>query len=72
MHQQVKKNCPRCGSTFECNADDITNCKCYGIDLNMDELQIITKQFADCICLNCLNEIRVEIKTRNLIQDNKI
>jgi hypothetical protein len=72
MHQQGNKHCQRCGRLFECKADDITQCQCYGIHLNADELQIISEQFGDCICLNCLNEIRVDSKTRNVDWDNNI
>ena len=59
------KNCQRCGSSFECKVDDITNCQCYGIDLSVDELNFVSKQFVDCVCLKCLIEIRAEFQNQH-------
>lgn len=54
MTKQEEKICPHCGTTFQCNPGDITQCHCFGIILNNEEQQHICKQFGDCLCFNCV------------------
>ncbi|MEP7143169.1 MAG: cysteine-rich CWC family protein [Ferruginibacter sp.] len=61
MHED--KYCPRCGIAFECKMGNITQCQCYDIALNNEELQYITKQFTDCLCFNCIKSLRTEFNT---------
>ena len=58
MCKHEPKNCPRCGEGFECKVGDVTNCQCYGIELSVEEEAFITKQFADCLCRNCLLQLK--------------
>lgn len=58
MCKHEQKNCPRCGEGFECKVGDVTNCQCYGIELSVEEEAFITKQFADCLCRNCLLQLK--------------
>ena len=58
MCKHEHKNCPRCGEGFECKVGDVTNCQCYGIELSVEEEAFITKQFADCLCRNCLQQLK--------------
>ncbi|MEJ8841185.1 cysteine-rich CWC family protein [Lacibacter sp. H375] len=58
MCKHEQKNCPRCGADFECKVGDVTNCQCYGIELSVEEEAFITKQFADCLCRNCLLQLK--------------
>jgi hypothetical protein len=57
MCKHEQKNWPRCGEGFECKVGDVTNCQCYGIELRVEEA-FITKQFADCLCRNCLLQLK--------------
>ena len=52
------KICPRCNSNFECKVGDITKCQCYTIKLNDAERDFLSRNYADCLCADCIKEIR--------------
>ena len=56
MHEQ--KICPRCSNVFECKAGSITECQCYTIVLNNEERIFIEDRYKDCLCKNCLLELK--------------
>ena len=56
MKVEVKK-CPKCGSSFECNQENILKCACMKVPLNNLARQTLAEQYNDCLCLNCLKEI---------------
>ena len=57
MSKHEIKTCARCGATFECKAGDITNCQCYGVKLSAEAEGFISKQYDDCLCRNCLQQL---------------
>ncbi len=57
-HTQLSKSCSRCQREFVCNPDDILNCDCHKIHLSLEETQFVASQFNDCICNNCLLELK--------------
>lgn len=63
MCRHEDKYCPRCGIAFECKVGNITQCQCYGISVNIEEQQYISKQFSDCICFSCIKTLRAEFNT---------
>lgn len=52
------KHCARCKQSFECNPMMIEDCQCSRIQLNETERAFIAKQFEDCLCLDCLTELK--------------
>jgi len=56
MHEM--KICPRCSKTFECKVGSITECQCYSIQLSNEERMFIEECFDDCLCDNCLAELK--------------
>jgi hypothetical protein len=60
MNKHEIKNCPRCQASFECKPGDITHCQCFGIRLPADLQDEIAHKFADCLCRNCLLELKRE------------
>jgi hypothetical protein len=56
MHEE--KTCPRCEGLFECKLGSITECQCYGISLNNEERAFIEGRYDDCLCKNCLLELK--------------
>ncbi|PZR37624.1 MAG: hypothetical protein DI538_12075 [Azospira oryzae] len=60
-HPQYKhepKACPRCQAVFECKVGNVGNCQCQAVQLS-DELQKrIQNEFEDCLCADCLKELR--------------
>jgi hypothetical protein len=56
FHEQ--KNCPRCQKVFECKAGDVANCQCAGISLTLEERAFIEDRYSDCLCINCLSEMK--------------
>lgn len=50
------KNCPCCGSRFECKAGSITQCHCFDVQLTGDERALLEREYKDCLCNGCLRE----------------
>jgi len=65
MHEE--KTCPGCSLVFECKAGSITECQCYSIQLNNEERIFIEECYDDCLCKNCL----LELKNRYLVFKEK-
>lgn len=58
--------CPRCSSSFLCNASDIENCQCWGVKLGLAEFDYLKQQGfsvneVGCFCRDCLLEIKTKI-----------
>lgn len=66
MCRHEDKHCQRCGLVFECKVGNITQCQCYGIVLTEAEQQYISKQFTDCLCFNCIKDMRLQFNTEKL------
>ena len=56
----MKKKCPRCKSSFECNDTNIEKCQCRSINLSDQAYQFISVNYTDCLCLACLQQIKKE------------
>ena len=52
------KVCPRCNKQFECRVGDIANCQCSSITLTIEERAFIEDRYQDCLCGNCLKELK--------------
>jgi len=62
MPQHEEKICPRCQAQFECKVGSINLCQCQTVSLNTAETDYIQNQFEDCLCANCLFELKKEYK----------
>ncbi len=62
IHEQ--KICPRCNQTFECRIGDIMHCQCNVIVLSGDEKNFVEEHYNDCLCINCLKEVKSEYKDK--------
>lgn len=58
MSRHEDKYCPRCNQVFECRLGNILTCQCFGISFTEEEKEYIGKQFNDCLCRNCLEEMK--------------
>jgi ribosomal protein L34E len=58
MCKHENKTCPGCNSLFECKLGDIAKCQCYEIKLNDEERDYIARRYADCLCADCMQELR--------------
>lgn len=56
----MKKTCPRCGTPFTCQADQIEHCDCAGVALDDETRQQIELRFEGCLCLRCLRTLKAE------------
>ncbi len=54
------KACPRCRIVFECKVGNVEQCHCSKIKLNEYTQKYIQKTFEDCLCADCLREVRTE------------
>lgn len=52
------KDCPRCDQSFHCKMGDITHCDCTRINLTLEEQAFIETRYNDCLCLNCLKDLK--------------
>ena len=60
----LKKTCPACQTTFECHVDNIFQCQCYDVPLNAYQKEQIERQYNDCLCASCLNNINKQPLTK--------
>ncbi len=58
MCPHENKNCPRCNQVFECRAGNVLQCMCYGISFTAEEIAFMEKAYADCLCMDCLQELK--------------
>ncbi|MBC7417442.1 MAG: cysteine-rich CWC family protein [Pedobacter sp.] len=57
-HEAVK--CERCNIPFECKVGTINLCQCQAVALNIEQRNYIRYRYDDCLCANCLKELRKE------------
>ncbi|MCK4705624.1 MAG: cysteine-rich CWC family protein [Gammaproteobacteria bacterium] len=62
MSNEIEKTCSRCQIVFECKSDDIINCQCALVALDQNQRDKILEQYDDCLCANCLEQLRVKYK----------
>ena len=58
------KNCPRCDSEFECKSGSILLCQCQTVVLSSVQMEFISAEHDDCLCLSCLQILRSEFNNR--------
>jgi hypothetical protein len=63
MSTDKTKFCPRCKQAFECKAGNITQCQCYGVELTAELGGFIERQFNDCLCKDCLLQLKKEFES---------
>ena len=56
------KYCPRCTAPFECKVGNILFCQCDGIIFSESEKAFIGDRYQDCLCRQCLIEMKKEVK----------
>ncbi len=61
MCKHETKTCPRCNSGFECKPGNITQCQCYGMELNDEQRAYIEQRYNDCLCRECLQYLKQEL-----------
>lgn len=61
----MEKSCQRCGALFQCRADDIKSCACYGIVLSPEQSKSIAETYNDCLCPDCLG-LLTKTQTMNI------
>jgi hypothetical protein len=66
MSNHEQKQCERCNLFFECTPLNISACQCSDIQLNNIERAYIKQRYADCLCLNCLNQLKQEYYTQQI------
>jgi hypothetical protein len=54
----MKKICPRCNSSFECQNNNILECDCITVTLSAEDYQYVSNNYTDCLCIKCLNQIK--------------
>ncbi len=60
-------DCPRCHQAFVCNAANIEQCQCWGVNLAAADLGYLAKlgfsaKESGCLCRKCLLEIQNTVK----------
>ena len=58
MPQHESKSCPRCNNPFECKVGNIGLCQCSSIILTIEERSFIESKYQDCLCGNCLKDMK--------------
>lgn len=58
-----KKECPRCHQPFPCQAQQIKNCACFGLELSPQTTEFLKNSFyKDCLCKKCLTDLDFLLK----------
>src|SRR6187200_530223 len=55
------KICPRCSQEFMCKAGNIASCQCSSILLSAEETALIEAHYGNCLCINCLIDLKKDI-----------
>lgn len=63
MLKHEEKKCPRCAGMFECKVGSVGECQCAGISFTDEERAFIGSRYTDCLCRNCL----LELKDKNVM-----
>ena len=63
-HETV--GCPRCGAAFECTVGSINLCQCVAVQLSEEQRNYVRSQFVNCLCANCLQEVRTEYDKKSI------
>lgn len=58
------KHCPRCSIEFECKSGSILLCQCQTIYLTSEQVEYVSAQYDDCLCVSCLGVLRSEYNCR--------
>lgn len=58
MNKHETRSCPNCNRVFECKSNKIQNCQCETVQLTQPQRDYIATQYDDCLCANCLKELR--------------
>jgi hypothetical protein len=66
MCRHEEKQCPRCRLSFECKPGNITQCQCFGVLFSEAEKAFIEQDYSDCLCRNCLIELKNEFAREQL------
>jgi len=58
MCKHEEKICARCNKGFECKVGNIAICQCTAVKLTIEEQEFIEATYKDCLCIDCLKEIK--------------
>jgi hypothetical protein len=67
MSEHEKKYCPRCSTPFECKVGSILLCQCTSVTLTETERNYLHENYEDCLCANCMKELKIEFH-QNLLK----
>jgi hypothetical protein len=65
MLKHEEKICPRCKANFECKVGSIVLCQCSKVKLTETERDHLRQCFTDCLCANCMQELKADLNNRN-------
>lgn len=57
MSVGIEKVCERCKQPFECRRADVDSCECALVVIQPWQREWIGKNYADCLCSDCLRAI---------------
>ena len=53
----MKKKCSKCKEVFSCQSEKISSCWCTKINISHIKVEILEKNYSDCLCSSCLKNI---------------
>ena len=55
----MEKNCPRCGDSFICCPENISDCQCASVGLDQLQRSYVKLHYQpECLCSSCLTEVK--------------
>jgi hypothetical protein len=61
-----EKRCPRCNTAFECKVGSVNLCQCSTVKLSDAERSYLRENFSDCLCADCMRQLRSEFHFKTL------
>ena len=58
MPLHERKQCPRCGQSFECRSGSVTLCQCQDVALTPAQRKYIAARYDDSLCRACLRQLQ--------------
>jgi len=56
----ARKQCSKCKTAFECNAEG-SGCWCEGLIISQENLQVLKDDFDNCLCPDCLAQYAMPV-----------
>ncbi|WP_461125875.1 cysteine-rich CWC family protein [Spirosoma aerophilum] len=62
-NKQEHTSCPRCQRTFDCRAEEVSQCQCQAVALTEPQQNYIRSLYEGCLCATCLLALQTDYQS---------